>query len=90
MTTATAAIAQEILKQSILVGVLSIGAYLFYNDNRQMIKDYKEQTEININELRSAIKECNRRNEMIMQNQIDKNTEALKRVEDCLNNPRRR
>ena len=90
MTTATASIAQEILKQSILVGVLSIGAYLFYNDNRQMIKDYKEQTEININELRGAIKECNRRNEMIMQNQIDKNTEALKRVEDCLNNTRRR
>jgi hypothetical protein len=54
-----------------------------------MIKDYKEQTEININELRGAIKECNRRNEMIMQNQIDKNTEALKRVEDCLNNTRR-
>jgi hypothetical protein len=89
MTTAAAGIAQEILKQSILVGVLSIGAYLFYNDNRQMIKDYKEQTEININELRSAIKECNQRNEMIMQNQIDKNTEALKRVEDCLKNTRR-
>lgn len=81
MTTAAAAIAQEIFKQSILVGVLAAGAYFFYNDNRQMIKEYKEQTEVNLNELRGAIKECNRRNEQILQNQIDKNTEVLQRVE---------
>jgi hypothetical protein len=43
MTTATAAIAQEILKQSILVGVLAIGAYFFYNDNRAMIEQYRNK-----------------------------------------------
>jgi hypothetical protein len=90
MTTATASIAQEILKQSILVGVLAIGAYFFYNDNKVMIKEYKEQTQKQIDELREGIKDCNRRNETIMQNQIEKNTHALERVEDCLRNSRGR
>jgi hypothetical protein len=41
MTTAGAAIAQEIFKQSILVGVLAIGAYFFYKDNRKTIEEHK-------------------------------------------------
>jgi hypothetical protein len=89
MTTATAAIAQEILKQSILVGVLAIGAYFFYNDNRKMIDDYRNETREEIKELKVDIKECNKNNEIILQNQIEKNNEALKRVEECLNLRRR-
>jgi hypothetical protein len=90
MTTATAAIAQEILKQSILVGVLAIGAYFFYSDNKSMIQEYKIQTQKQIDELREGIKDCNRRNEMILQNQIEKNTHALERVEECMNQRFRR
>jgi flagellar biosynthesis/type III secretory pathway chaperone len=89
MTTAGAAIAQELLKQSILVGVLAIGAYFFYNDNRKMIEEYRQETREEIKILRDDVKDCNSRNEHILRNQIDKNNEALNRIEDCLN-PRRR
>ena len=89
MTTATASIAQEILKQSILVGVLAIGAYFFYNDNRKMIEEYRQETREEIRELKTDIKECNRNNEAILQNQIDKNNEAMKRFEEYLTRNRR-
>jgi septal ring factor EnvC (AmiA/AmiB activator) len=89
MTTATASIAQEIIKQSVLVGVLAIGAYFFYNDNRQMIEEYRNETREEIRELKTDIKECNRNNEVILQNQIDKNNEAIKRFEDYLTRNRR-
>ena len=89
MTTATAAIAQEILKQSILVGVLAIGAYFFYNDNRKMIEEYRNETREEIRELKTDIRECNRNNEVILQNQINKNNEAMKRFEEYLTRNRR-
>ena len=89
MTTATASIAQEILKQSILVGVLAIGAYFFYNDNRKMIEEYRQETRDEIRELKTDIKECNRNNEVILQNQINKNNEAMKRFEEYLTRNRR-
>lgn len=89
MTTATAAIAQEILKQSILVGVLAIGAYFFYTDNRSMIEEYRRETREEIKELKEGIRECNKNNEVILQNQIEKNNQALERVEQCLINRRR-
>jgi septal ring factor EnvC (AmiA/AmiB activator) len=88
MTTAGAAIAQEIFKQSILVGVLSVGAYFFYNDNRAMIEQYREETRTEIKELKEGVRECNKNNQTILQNQIDKNNQALERVENYLINRR--
>jgi aspartate 1-decarboxylase len=88
-TIAVASIAQEILKKSITIGVLGIGAYLFYVDNRQMIEEYRQETRAEITELKSEIRTCNQNNKVILENQIEKNNAFLQRIEDYLTRNRR-
>jgi hypothetical protein len=86
MTTAAAGIAQELLKQSILVGVLSIGLFFFYKDNKEMIQVYRKETKEEIQGMKDDIRDCNKRNEELVDRQLRKNNEHLERIERFINN----
>ena len=83
-TIATAEIVQEIVKKSVTIAILCVAAYLFYNDNRSMIEDYRNETRSEIAELKSEIRTCNQNNKVILENQIEKNNAFLQRIEDYL------
>ena len=83
-TIATAEIVQEIVKKSVTIAILCVAAYLFYNDNRNMIEDYRNETRSEIAELKSEIRTCNQNNKVILENQIEKNNAFLQRIEDYL------
>jgi flagellar biosynthesis/type III secretory pathway chaperone len=88
-TIATAEIIQEIVKKSVTIAILCVAAYLFYNDNRNMIEDYRNETRTEIAELKSEIRTCNQNNKVILENQIEKNNAFLQRIEDYLMRNRR-
>jgi flagellar biosynthesis/type III secretory pathway chaperone len=88
-TIATAEIVQEIVKKSVTIAILCVAAYLFYNDNRNMIEDYRNETRTEIAELKSEIRTCNQNNKVILENQIEKNNAFLQRIEDYLMRNRR-
>lgn len=67
---------KEIAKQGILVLLLCISLFYFYQDNRR----HQERVEIRLNEVEKQVNECYKDNINIMKNQIDKNNLILEKM----------